>query len=56
MSLHERIAAALGPKWTVRDVQGFSLPTIRELLRGPKHAKLYEEVTRLVASGGHITR
>lgn len=41
-SLHERIAKALG--WTVKDVQSFSLPALRELVRD-KHPKLAHEIT-----------
>jgi hypothetical protein len=51
MGLHTRIATALG--WTEREVRSFSLLTLREILR-PKHPKLAEEITRLVASGQHI--
>ena len=53
MTLHERIALALG--WSERDVRGFSLLTLRELLR-PRHPKLFAEVTNLIQSGGHITQ
>ena len=51
VSLYERIAAAL--KWSVADVQSFSMLMLREILK-PKHPKLAAEVTALVASGGHI--
>lgn len=42
MSLHERIAAALG--WTVEQTQGFSLLALRDLVR-PVSAKLAHEIT-----------
>ena len=50
-ALKGRIATALG--WSRRDVDGFSLPTLRELLR-PKHAKLADEVTGVVQRGEHL--
>jgi len=54
VSLNARIAAALGAKWTEKDVRSFSLLTIREMVR-VKHPKLAAEITALVASGEHIT-
>jgi hypothetical protein len=51
MGLHTRIATALG--WTEREVRSFSLLTLREILR-PRHPKLADEITGLVASGKHI--
>lgn len=45
MSLHERIAAALG--WTVREAEGFSLATLRELV--PE--KLKREISRRIVTG-----
>ena len=47
--LHERIAADLG--WSWKDVQSFSLMTLRELV---KSQKLKDEISRLVNSGEHI--
>lgn len=51
MNLHERIAEALG--WTEKDARSFSLPTLREMLRG-KHPDLYAEVTGIIQRGDHI--
>lgn len=53
MSLHARIAEALGPKWTEKDARSFSWLTLREMVR-EKHPKLADEITALVASGKHI--
>ena len=51
MSLHERIAAALG--WTVAQAQSFSLPSLREMVR-PVSAKLAHEITQEIRSGAVI--
>ena len=51
-SLHERIAAALG--WSVQETQGFSLQALRDLVRSVD-PKLAEEISDLVARGGHIS-
>lgn len=48
MNLHERIAAALG--WTVREVEGFSLVALRELV--PE--KLKREISQRIASGSIV--
>lgn len=56
MSLHERIAAALGGDargWTLEAVQSFSLSMLRELVRS-KHPKLEAEIARALRSGSHI--
>jgi hypothetical protein len=53
VTFHERAAEALG--WSVRDVQSFSLPTLREMLR-EKHPKLAAEATEMMNGGHHITR
>lgn len=51
MTLHERIAEVLD--WTVPDTQGFSLATLRELVRG-KDPALADEVSAVIRSGRHI--
>jgi hypothetical protein len=48
LTLDERIARALG--WTVGEVQGFSLQSLRELVRSVD-PKLAEEISRVVRSG-----
>jgi hypothetical protein len=53
MSIHERIAQALG--WTVPDTQGFSLATLRELVRD-KDPALADEISATIRSGRHITQ
>lgn len=52
-TLHERIAAALG--WTVAETQGFSLPTLRDLVR-PVSSALAGEITERLALGLHLVR
>lgn len=52
MTLKARIAAALG--WTERDVNGFSLQTLRDLVR-PVSPKLAEACTEAIRSGSYIT-
>lgn len=57
-SLTARIAAALNAnaspdrQWTEKDVQSFSLQTIRELL--PEGSQIRAEVTQLIRSGEYI--
>jgi hypothetical protein len=51
MSLHERIAAALG--WTVKETQSFSLASLRELVR-PVSPKLAYELTVTIQTGDYI--
>lgn len=45
MNLHERIAATLD--WTVAETQGFSLPTLREMVRS-KSPKLAREISLVI--------
>lgn len=52
MTLHERIAAALG--WSVADCQSFSLQALRDMVR-PVSEKLAHEIT-IVISGSVVTR
>ncbi len=52
-SLHERAAEALG--WSMKDVQSVSLQSLRDLVR-PVDRRLADDITLVVASGGHITR
>lgn len=52
MSLRERIAACL--KWTVQDTYGFSLESLREMVR-PVDRGLAQEVSSIIYSGKHIT-
>jgi len=49
--MHERIAKALG--WEVKEVQSFSLQTVRELVRRVDPA-LAEEISEVVRTGSHI--
>lgn len=49
--LKARIATALG--WSERDVNNFSLATLREMVR-PKHPKLATEISEMIARGDHI--
>lgn len=49
MTLHERIALALG--WTVADVQSFSMPALRDLVR-PVSQKLAHEISEHIRTGG----
>jgi len=48
MTLHERIAAALG--WKLEDAQSYSLQTLRELVR-PVAPKLAREITEHLVRG-----
>lgn len=52
MSLHERIAAALG--WTVKDAQSLSLASLREMVR-PVSPKLTHELTVAIEGGTLIS-
>ena len=47
-TIHERIAAALN--WSIKDVQSFSLITLRDLVR-PLNAKLASEMDEIIRSG-----
>jgi len=49
--IHDRAAKALG--WSVRDTQGFSLPTLREMVRTADPA-LAAEISSMISSGSHI--
>jgi hypothetical protein len=51
-TLHHRIARALG--WTLADVQSFSLPTLREMLR-TVNPKLAHDVTSAMRGPGYVT-
>jgi len=51
MSLHERIAEALG--WSVKDTQGFSFQTLRDLVR-PVNPKLAYELTEAIRTGSYL--
>jgi len=51
MNLQERIAKTLG--WTVKDVQSFSLPALRDMVR-PTNPKLANEITRVIEGGYHL--
>ena len=51
--LHKRIALALGPKWTEKDVASFSLPTMREMVR-ERHPALAAEIADILERGAHI--
>lgn len=48
--LHERVADFLG--WSLRDVRSFSLPTLRELVRGTDKPGRDE----ILAGMDHVTR
>lgn len=50
-ALKERIAKALN--WTVEDTHGFSLSSLRELVR-TVDPKLAAEISDLIQSGRHI--
>jgi hypothetical protein len=50
-TLHERIVAVLG--WTVEEVQSFSLPALRELVR-PVSPKLAHDITVALRLGAHL--
>jgi len=52
MSLHERIAAALG--WTVAEVRSFGLPSLRDMVR-PVDAKLAYEITWFMQGPDYYT-
>jgi hypothetical protein len=49
--VHDRVAKALG--WSVRDTQGFSLPTLREMVRTADPA-LAADISLMLSSGSHI--
>jgi hypothetical protein len=51
MSLHERIAAALG--WTVKETQSFSLASLREMVRTVS-PKLVHEITVRIETGAYL--
>lgn len=51
MSLHERIASALG--WTVEQTQSFSLQALRDLVR-PVSPKLAAEISEQIQTGAYI--
>ena len=51
MSLHERIAAALG--WTVEDTRSLGLHSLREVVR-PISAKLTAEIEHSIRYGSYI--
>lgn len=53
MSIHERIAAALG--WTLRDVNSMSMQSLRELVR-PVDPSLAADITQHITSGAYIVR
>lgn len=53
MDLYERIAQALGPGWTVRDVHSFSPGYLRDLLR-PINPSLADEIGAHETSGQAI--
>lgn len=53
MLLRERIAATLG--WTVQETMMFSIPTLREMVRG-KSEKLTHECTLFIASPAMVRR
>ncbi len=53
MDLHQRIAEALG--WSLEDVQSFSLPALRELVR-PVSPKLADHITETIHLGMHVVR
>jgi len=50
-SFRKRIAECLG--WSVNDTRSFSLPTLRELVRG-KDPELAAQFDRFLQSGRHI--
>lgn len=50
-TLHHRIARALG--WTLPDIQSFSLPSLREMLRGV-NPKLAYEVTCVMRGPDYV--
>jgi hypothetical protein len=52
-TLHERLAVALG--WSVADTQSFSLPALREMVRG-RHPRLEQEINAVLDRGSHLTR
>jgi hypothetical protein len=49
VTLHERIAEALG--WSLKDVQGFSLQSLRDIVPDPKLKALCSDAIR---SGSYI--
>lgn len=49
--LRRRVADALG--WTVEQTQGFSVPSLRELVRR-KHPDLALEIDGVVQRGDHV--
>jgi hypothetical protein len=49
--LRDRIARVLG--WSAKDVDSFSLPTLRELIR-PKHPQLVAEIDETLRTGAHL--
>ena len=51
--LHERIAACLGPKWSVKDCQSFNLAMLRELVR-EKDERLWRDIGDITAQGLHL--
>lgn len=53
MTLHERIAAALG--WSLEDALSFSLPALRDIVR-ITHPKLAAEISAVLTAGTHVTR
>ena len=53
LSLQSKIAAALG--WSLSDVQSFSLPAIREMVR-LNHPNLAEEISESIRYGYHLKK
>jgi hypothetical protein len=49
--IHDRVAQALG--WPVRDTHGFSLPTLRELVRAVDPG-LAVEISMMISTGSYI--
>ena len=53
MSLRDRVAQALG--WTVEETEGFSLQSLRELVR-VSHPKLAAELTEWIRTGRYVDK
>lgn len=51
--LHQRIASTL--QWPLEEVQSFSLPTLRELIR-PLSSKLVHEISSFMRSAEYVAR
>lgn len=51
MSLHKKIAKVLG--WSTNETHGFSLQSLRELVR-PVDPKLADEISQRITSGDYI--